>query len=46
MNSVAAELRGQIKEWQREMDMLEDMIENAYNRIDELEQDDSSEVAA
>lgn len=32
------ELLEQIKEWRRQQDMYEDMIEATYNRIDELEQ--------
>lgn len=31
------ELRDQVKGWRKEMDNLEDMIEAAYQRIDELE---------
>ena len=37
------ELKEQIKEWRRQQDILEDMIEAAYNRIDTCQ--DSQEVA-
>ncbi|MGM7720670.1 hypothetical protein [Metabacillus sp. Hm71] len=30
------EIRAQINQWAKEMDNLEDMIEEAYHRIDEL----------
>jgi len=37
------ELKEQINEWRRQQDLLEDMIEEAYNRIDMHQ--DSQEVA-
>lgn len=35
--SIKQELLEQIKEWRRQQDILEDMIEEAYNRIDMIE---------
>jgi hypothetical protein len=34
------ELLEQIKEWCRQQDILEEMIEEAYRRIDELTEED------
>ena len=37
-NQIANEIRDQIKVWKRERDQLEDLIEEAYKRIDQLEE--------
>ncbi len=45
MNNIKQELLEQIKELQRQRDMIEDMIEEIYKRIDILDDKKDSFVA-
>lgn len=42
MIMMKEELLDQIREWQRQMNNLEDMIEEAYKRIDQIDQVDAA----